>query len=99
RKAAICNRCKLLMYPGPMRSPENHKRIYCSDGVHARPKPESIDLALPKYPQPFSIFTNGLEFHRLTFLAAVRNIYEKIVAGPLEECDYTLEELAFCQMI
>lgn len=33
RRQAICGRCQRIKYPGPLKHPDNHKKISCSDGA------------------------------------------------------------------
>ena len=87
------------MYPGPSGAPENHKRSYCADGVRQKPKPESADISLPDWPQPHGIFVNGTEFHALTFLSKVRELYDKVVDCAAGDSDYSMEDEAFSRML
>ncbi|KAJ7776621.1 hypothetical protein DFH07DRAFT_721722, partial [Mycena maculata] len=92
RKPATCTRCKKVMYPG---GPENHKKGYCSDGF--KQKAVNGDTLAP-WPQPEGIFAVGSQFHPLSFLAAVRELYEKTV---IEEdgSNLGLEEDTFSRML
>ncbi|KAH8997187.1 hypothetical protein EDB86DRAFT_933965 [Lactarius hatsudake] len=84
RKPASCPRCKRLMYPGPTKSPENHKRGYCSDGVRSKPPDNAPPGYLPLWPQPIGVFSSdawGTTFNPIPFLATLRDIYEKTVLG------------------
>ena len=82
------------MYPGPTKSPQNHKRGYCSDGCpvsfdrFAKVKKEPATQAQsttatkdspPQYPQPDGIFSNGDSFNCIQFLQHVKDIYERAV--------------------
>lgn len=49
---------------------ENHKKIYCSDGV----KSVHRDDPPPPYPQPKGVFNNGDGFNPLNFLDAVHSL-------------------------
>ncbi|KAK7050400.1 hypothetical protein R3P38DRAFT_3173760 [Favolaschia claudopus] len=75
RKVAACLRCNKVMYPGPNKAPENHKKGHCSDGF----KQKSTDDNSAPWPQPTGIFTMGSEFHPLLFLVAIRDLYEKVL--------------------
>ncbi|KAK6992699.1 hypothetical protein R3P38DRAFT_3224900 [Favolaschia claudopus] len=75
RKVAACLRCNKVMYPGPNKAPENHKKGHCSDGF----KQKSTDDNSAPWPQPTGIFTTGSEFHPLLFLVAIRDLYEKVL--------------------
>ncbi|KAJ7467666.1 hypothetical protein FB451DRAFT_1178035 [Mycena latifolia] len=93
RAVATCQRCCKIMYPGPKKSPENHKRGYCSDGF----KQKVTDGEFAPWPQPDGLFTTGSEFHPLPFLSAIREVYEKVVV----EKDYniSMEHEAFLGML
>ncbi|KAJ7486317.1 hypothetical protein B0H11DRAFT_2015631 [Mycena galericulata] len=75
RKIAVCTRCNKIMYPGPEKAPENHKKGCCSDGFKQRYANGEL---LPPWPQPAGIFTNASEFHPFAFLANIRDLYEKV---------------------
>ncbi|KAH9010621.1 hypothetical protein EDB85DRAFT_2083308 [Lactarius pseudohatsudake] len=84
RKPASCPRCKRIMYPGPTKSPENHKRGYCSDGVRSKPPDNAPPGYLPLWPQPIGVFSSntwGTTFNPIPFLATLRDVYEKAVLG------------------
>jgi hypothetical protein len=94
RKPPTCSRCHSIMYPFPNGSPENHKRGYCSDGVKQVMK---LDV-VPDWPQPQGVFEFGTTFNPLPFLAAVREIYEKVVVNRGEE-NLTMENEAFARLL
>ncbi|KAJ6452711.1 hypothetical protein C8R47DRAFT_1256076 [Mycena vitilis] len=94
RKIAVCTRCNKVMYPGPPKSPENHKKGYCSDGF--KQKPAALDAA--PWPQPAVIFSTGSEFHPLPLLEAVRDVYEKLVVEA-DPQGLTIEHEAFATML
>ncbi|KAJ7094960.1 hypothetical protein C8R44DRAFT_577859, partial [Mycena epipterygia] len=94
RKVATYSRCHKVMYPGKTGSPENHKKGYCSDGFKQK---ATTGDDLPPWPQPAGIFTGGSEFHPLLFLAAVRDVYEKVVME--ENKDVEMEHEAFLLML
>jgi hypothetical protein len=83
------------MYPGRSGASGNHKKGYCADGVRQKPKLESTDPTLPEWPQPPGIFTNGLIFHPLVFLATVRELYDKVIDRAIGDQDYSMEDEAF----
>ena len=87
------------MYPGRGGAPENHKKGYCADGVRQKPKAGSTDPALPEWPQPHGIFTNGSHFHPLIFLATVRELYDKVIDRAISDQDYSMEDEAFSRML
>src|ERR1700678_2827976 len=87
------------MYTGPTGSLDNHKKGYCSDGVRQKPKTESNDGALPEWPQPSGIFTNGTNFHPITFLSKIRQIYDKVVEGTISEIECSMEDEAFSRLL
>jgi hypothetical protein len=83
------------MYPGGKGgSPENHKKGHCSDGF--KQKAPAEDSA--PWPQPAGLFTTGSEFHPLPFLAAVRDLYEKVVIAA-DAGNLGLEDEAFSIML
>ncbi|KAF9061644.1 hypothetical protein BDP27DRAFT_1234910, partial [Rhodocollybia butyracea] len=61
--------CGCILYPGPTNSSKNHKRSICSD---CAPQKSKVPIL---YPQPDGIFTKGKEFHALTFLSKVCELY------------------------
>ena len=87
------------MYPGPTGSLDNHKKGYCSDGVRQKAKAESNDGALPEWPQPSGIFTNGTHFHPIAFLSKIRQLYDKVVEGTISETEYSMEDEAFSRLL
>ncbi|KAJ6484175.1 hypothetical protein C8R45DRAFT_931628 [Mycena sanguinolenta] len=93
RKVAACMRCHKVMYPGKTGSPENHKKGYCSDGFKQKTSAEESTL----WPQPAGIFSTGSEFHPVSFLAAVRNLYDKVVLQT--GSNLSVEEEAFSVML
>ncbi|KAF9053988.1 hypothetical protein BDP27DRAFT_1454507 [Rhodocollybia butyracea] len=91
RKQATCQRCGRILYPGPTNSSENHKRSICSDGA-----PQKSKVPIP-YPQPDGIFTRGKEFHALTFLSKVRELYG-LMASHSGTQDVPMEYWAFAEL-
>ncbi|KAF9019632.1 hypothetical protein BDZ89DRAFT_1164575 [Hymenopellis radicata] len=89
RKAPVCQRCMQLLNPGGKRSPLNHKRDYCSDGVCRKSK---VDDMLPPWPQPAGVYINGSTFDAMAFLAAIRTLYTKTLNDNLRREDYELED-------
>ncbi|KAF8158825.1 hypothetical protein BJ912DRAFT_866428 [Pholiota molesta] len=96
----------------------NHRRNCCTDGVSVTLKPEpqlneeeiTLPHALPPWPQPLDIFTDGKHFNPQQFLLKVRDLYEKVMeqedrrvaTGSTDSrCigNYTLEEQAFSSML
>ncbi|KAF9239575.1 hypothetical protein BU15DRAFT_46587 [Melanogaster broomeanus] len=73
RKAQSCSRCHTIMYPGPEGSPLNHRRGYCADGVKQTSKLE----ALPPWPQPQGIFSDGKTFHPIVLLDTIKCLVER----------------------
>ncbi|KAJ7161440.1 hypothetical protein C8R43DRAFT_947636 [Mycena crocata] len=94
RAGASCKRCNKLMYPGPSKSPENHKKGYCSDGF--KQKIVGVDESAP-WPQPDGIFTAGSNFHPLIFLATLREVYDKSVIQA--DIKLTMDHEAFLAML
>ncbi|KAJ7081765.1 hypothetical protein B0H15DRAFT_912554 [Mycena belliarum] len=93
RAVATCKRCSKIMYPGPAKSPENHKKGYCSDGF----KQKVVEAESAPWPQPAGVFTSGSEFHPLVFLATIREVYEKVAVEA--DSNLTLEHDAFLLML
>ncbi|KAJ7079416.1 hypothetical protein B0H15DRAFT_914092 [Mycena belliarum] len=93
RAVATCHRCGKIMYPGPNKSPENHKKGYCTDGF----KQKSIGEEFAPWPQPTGLFTTGTEFHPIPFLTAIRDVYEKAVMEA--DSNISLEQEAFLSML
>ncbi|KAJ6491110.1 hypothetical protein C8R45DRAFT_826085, partial [Mycena sanguinolenta] len=95
RKNQTCSRCKCKKYPGPSKSPENHKRSYCSD----RFKPKLAEEQPALWPLPAGIFTTGTEFHPFVFLERVRKVYEQLVELEIKRDDLTLEDDALMKLL
>lgn len=101
----------MLMYPGPNKSPQNHKCGFCSDGgpvsfdrflkIKMEPSKTPIKDIPPPFPQPEGIFLNGESFCPLRFLETLRDIYERVVIRRENsaEADMSVEDLAFAQML
>ncbi|KAF8877661.1 hypothetical protein CPB84DRAFT_1654831, partial [Gymnopilus junonius] len=98
RKPATCSCCQTVMYPGPTGSAENHKKGYCADGVHQRPKLESKE-ELPPWPQPPEIFVNGTYFNPITFLLQIHKLYDKVLGKEISEIEYSMEDEAFSHLL
>ncbi|KAJ7190899.1 hypothetical protein B0H12DRAFT_1039908, partial [Mycena haematopus] len=62
---------------------------YCSDGF----KQKSTEIA--PWPQPEGIFSKGKELHPLSFLAAFRQLHDKIVVDN-DAGELTIEQEALC---
>ncbi|KAJ6450330.1 hypothetical protein DFH09DRAFT_1400157 [Mycena vulgaris] len=92
-RVATCKRCNKIMYPGPKGSAENHKKGHCSDGF----KQKIVEGEFAPWPQPAGLFTTGSEFHPLPFLAAIREVYEKLVVEA--DSNITMEREAFLLML
>lgn len=103
----ICSRCKVIMYPGPSKSPQNHKRGFCSDGCPVtlkRFKTETNDpqdFHPPPYPQPEGIFSEGETFRLTRFIHAINDVYERIVLqnGSNAASGIAIEDQMFIQML
>ncbi|KAJ7127473.1 hypothetical protein C8R46DRAFT_1237214 [Mycena filopes] len=93
RTVATCKRCNKIMYAGGKKSPENHKKGYCSDGF----KQKVVEGESAPWPQPTGLFTTGSEFHPLIFLTTIREVYEKVVVEG--ETDVSMEQEAFLSML
>ncbi|KAF9078661.1 hypothetical protein BDP27DRAFT_1412611 [Rhodocollybia butyracea] len=91
RKQATCQQCGRILYLGPTNSSENHKRLICSDGA---PQKSKVPIL---YPQPDGIFTRGKEFHALTFLSKVRELYG-LMASHSGTQDVPMEYWAFAEL-
>ncbi|KAJ7703434.1 hypothetical protein B0H14DRAFT_2416463, partial [Mycena olivaceomarginata] len=75
---------------------ENHKLKYCSDGFRVRlDSAESPAL----WPLPSGIFTEGIEFHALVFLAQIREFYDTVIIDKIKPENYTMEQYAFSQLL
>ncbi|KAJ6484132.1 hypothetical protein C8R45DRAFT_829892, partial [Mycena sanguinolenta] len=85
RKDQTCSCCKCKNYPGPSKSPDNHKRSYCSN----RFKPKLAGEQPAPWPLPAGIFTTGTEFHPFVFLEHVRKVYERLVEQEIKREDLT----------
>lgn len=84
------------MYPGPVNSPENHNKGYCSDGA----KQLSAKFTdVPEYPQPEGIFSQGKQFDPIVFLKTIREFYEKVVVEKVAQESLTVEDVAFGRMV
>ncbi|KAI0698413.1 hypothetical protein C8T65DRAFT_581918, partial [Cerioporus squamosus] len=109
RKVHTCTRCKMIMYPGGEGSAHNHKRGVCSDGVYskARAVKRKVDGNVvkvhqedpPAWPQPAGIFSNGTSFHAAAFLAAIEEMYERLVVKGDTDTERTMEYLALTAML
>lgn len=86
------------MYPGPEKSPLNHKRGICADGVKSTSTADSADHLLPDWPQPHGIFSDGSTFHASAFLQMVQQVYETMVTGTSPNTP-VIELQAFLQML
>jgi len=89
------------MYPGPTGAPENHKKGFCSDGVRSKPPNNKPSNYFPQWPQPegvFSATSNGTTFNPVPFLAAVREMYLKVVVGGASASE-AMEYEAFAEML
>ncbi|KAJ7026747.1 hypothetical protein C8F04DRAFT_966119, partial [Mycena alexandri] len=93
RAVATCKRCNKIMYPGPKKSPENHKKGYCSDGF----KQKTAEDESASWPQPAGLFTAGSEFHPLQFLITIREVYETVVVKA--DNNVSMEQEAFLSML
>lgn len=110
RKRMTCKRCNLLMYTGPKKSKNNHKRGVCPDGCPSKMKAavksegqisHDHQEALPPYPQPEGIFTHGKIFHPIRFQETLKAIYSRTVLDKekmLETGGISMEEEAFVKM-
>jgi hypothetical protein len=80
------------MYPGPNRSPENHKKGVCSDGV-------SPGLKAAEWPQPPGVFTFGTHFHPIKFLTTLRETYDALVNHQWSSNAVPMEQEAFVKLL
>ncbi|KAF9475045.1 hypothetical protein BDN70DRAFT_814702 [Pholiota conissans] len=113
RSPAICKRCKTIKYT--TNKSTNHRKNCCADGVAVTLKPEPtpaddqtvvLPHALPVWPQPQGIFSDGKYFNPEQFLLTVRDLYERVVeqrttsaaTGSPSAVDFRLEDHAFSQM-
>jgi hypothetical protein len=53
----------------------------------------------PPWPQPPGVFAGGVDFHPITFLAAVREVYEILVTRADTVETMSLEHEAFVKML
>jgi len=95
RKVATCSRCRMIMYPGPPGSQENHRKGYCSDGVRPSMKGDTP----PDWPQPQGIFELGTKFNPLNLLASLRDLYTQIVIQNGTGGDFAMEYQAFWRLL
>ena len=72
-----CRRCQRLKYPGGKNSLENHKKLFCSDGVRI-PTKKTLSSNVPDWPQPQGVYSEGGFFHTLKFLQTVRDIWTSL---------------------
>ncbi|KAI0720548.1 hypothetical protein C8T65DRAFT_567509, partial [Cerioporus squamosus] len=108
RRTPVCKRCKAIMYPGGEGCPQNHKRGVCSDG--ARTTTQTINRTVngqsvqiheepPQWPQPAGIFKDGKKFNGRRFLAALEEMYERIVKKGDVDSERTMEYLALTSLL
>ncbi|TCD65447.1 hypothetical protein EIP91_002660 [Steccherinum ochraceum] len=109
RKNQACTRCQTIMYPGGVRSSENHKPGYCSDGAPVHFKRENyqdfhhtLQGAVsdhPPYPQPAGIFDKGKSFDPIAFLTTLRDVYECYIVEKGTGGEKASEYEAFAEML
>ncbi len=97
------------MYPGGEGSGHNHKRGVCSDGVYSKAgkikrtiNGEVITVPQeepPAWPQPAGIFSKGTCFHGASFLAAIEEMYERLVVKQDTDTERAMEYLALTSML
>jgi len=88
----------MIKYPGPQNSADNHKLLFCSDGVPIKIK-DSMD-ALPDWPQPAGIFKDGRYFNPLTFLQTMHDIYDTVTIGGCgSDESKAMEQVSFTRML
>ncbi|KAI0712734.1 hypothetical protein C8T65DRAFT_562727, partial [Cerioporus squamosus] len=108
QRTPVCTRCKVIMYPGGENSPQNHKRGVCSDG--ARTTPQKISRTIngrtvhfhedpPQWPQPIGIFKEGKTFNGHRFLAALEEMYDRVVKNGDVDSERTMEYLALTSLL
>ncbi|KAK7000737.1 hypothetical protein R3P38DRAFT_3218571 [Favolaschia claudopus] len=95
RKPQTCSRCKTLKYPGPSGSPENHKKLFCSDGF----RPTLTGETVAPWPLPPGIFSAGIYFHPRVLLAHVREVYTRLFVDKIKREDLSLEDDAFLRLL
>ncbi|EGN93401.1 hypothetical protein SERLA73DRAFT_156343 [Serpula lacrymans var. lacrymans S7.3] len=84
QKTQTCSRCCITKYPGGTGSQDNHKKMFCSDGVMIKPE---------------GIFSNGLFFYPVAFLSALCNMYyATIIQGIDGSPGNQIEHHAFAMM-
>ena len=111
RQQMVCKRCKVIMYPGPTGSSQNHKRGFCSDGCPVsfdrfkKIKIESTNLqsneVSPPFPQPEGIFTIGESFNPFCFLKVLRALFDRVVThnDDFMASEASAEDPAFSHML
>ncbi|KAK6969492.1 hypothetical protein R3P38DRAFT_3500892 [Favolaschia claudopus] len=95
RKPQTCTRCKTLKYPGPSGSPENHKKLFCSDGF----RPTLTGETVAPWPLPPGVFSAGIRFHPRVLLAHVREVYTRLFVDKIKREDLSLEDDAFLRLL
>lgn len=99
RKPALCPRCKTIMYLGPTGAPKNHKKGFCSDSVRLKLPDNKPSNYFPQWLQPegvFSATSNGTTFNPVPFLAAIHEMYLRVVVGGASTA---MEYEAFAEML
>ncbi|KAJ7710181.1 hypothetical protein B0H16DRAFT_1344247 [Mycena metata] len=76
-------------------SPGNHKKVYCSDGF----KPKLTGDSVAPWPLPAGIFTDGIHFHPFSFLAQVREVYDRLILDRVQHKDLNLEHDVFLKLL
>ncbi|KAK6984837.1 hypothetical protein R3P38DRAFT_2575379, partial [Favolaschia claudopus] len=95
RKPQTCSRCKALKYPGKPGSPENHKKLFCSDGF----RPTLPQETVAPWPLPSGIFTDGIHFRPFAFLTHVREVYTRLFVENIQRDNLSLEDDAFMRLL
>ncbi|KAK7027758.1 hypothetical protein R3P38DRAFT_3190841 [Favolaschia claudopus] len=95
RKPQTCTRCKTLKYPGSSGSPENHKKLFCSDGF----RPTLTGETVAPWPLPPGVFSAGIHFHPRVLLAHVREVYTRLFVDKIKREDLSLEDDAFLRLL
>ncbi|TFK92385.1 hypothetical protein K466DRAFT_480676, partial [Polyporus arcularius HHB13444] len=108
QRTPVCTRCKAIMYPGGEGCAQNHKRGVCSDGarttsqavtriVNGQPVPAQEEP--PQWPQPAGIFKDGKKFYARRFLAALEEMYERVVKKGDVDSERSMEYLALTSLL
>ena len=86
----------MMKYTNGIAGEGNHKKRACPDGA----KPRHLEDPPPRFPQPDGVYTEGMYFHPIRFLAVVHELNEHQVSAvesgrPLADVVLPVELAAF----